>query len=118
MNYYERAEKLATRNTDPTLTDQSAAQDCDINVIVKRFNVAGMLPQTIQQPRYDDFSDLPDNLRDAIDKARSFKKLQAELPEPLRGKSVDELTKMTPDELTAILSPPKPAEPKKEEPKT
>lgn len=39
---------------------QSAKDECDINVIVKRFGVTGQLPQSVRMPTYADFDDVWD----------------------------------------------------------
>lgn len=41
-------------------TDQSQAQDCDINVIVSRFLRSGVAPGMAGSPIYGDFSAVPD----------------------------------------------------------
>lgn len=46
----------ATFNTDPSLAQQSGKDDADINVIVKRFNLTGMVSQVPLPPTYDDFT--------------------------------------------------------------
>jgi len=43
----------------PSLAKQSFAEDCDINVIVRRFNVTGQLPTGVRMPTYQDFADVP-----------------------------------------------------------
>lgn len=41
---------------DPVLTVQSEAENCDINVIVDRFEKTGILPSMTSTPVYGDFS--------------------------------------------------------------
>lgn len=43
----------------PSLTQQSFAEEVDINTIVKRFGLTGQLPQAIRAPTYGDFDDIP-----------------------------------------------------------
>lgn len=45
---------------DPSLTDQSQADDADINTIMRRYEKTGTLPDYGQSPMYGDFADLPD----------------------------------------------------------
>lgn len=45
---------------DKSLTLQSQAQDADINVIMKRFGVTGVLPQVALPPSYGDFDSVSD----------------------------------------------------------
>lgn len=44
-------------SVEPSLTDQSQAKDCDVNVIVDRFMRTGVMPQMSGNPIYGDFSD-------------------------------------------------------------
>lgn len=43
-----------------SLTQQHQAVEADINTIVKRFGVTGVLPQSIRLPTYGDFSEVTD----------------------------------------------------------
>lgn len=43
------------RCDDPSLTKQEFKEDADINVIVRRFNVTGQLPQGVVAPVFQDF---------------------------------------------------------------
>jgi len=45
---------------DASLTQQHFADECDINNILERFNVTGLLPQNPLSPRYGDFSGIDD----------------------------------------------------------
>lgn len=115
-NYYERANRLATVNTEPTMTDQSQANDTDINVIVKRYGVHGTVPGTSAEARFEDLSNFPDNLRDVLDTAREIDTHLGRLPDQLKGKTLLELMALTPDDITNILTPeptPAPTEEKK-----
>lgn len=97
-----------TKNTEPSLTDQSQARETDINVIVGRFGVSGQMPGTGANPMYGDFSNFPEDLRTMIETARSIDRLRGNLPDALKKKSIEELMALTPDELTNILTPPAP----------
>jgi len=44
----------------PSRTQQSFRDECDINTILKRFNVTGQLPVGSVQPQYGDFSGITD----------------------------------------------------------
>jgi len=46
--------------TRPSRTQQSFRDECDINTILKRFNVTGELPLGSVQPQYGDFSGITD----------------------------------------------------------
>ena len=45
---------------DPSLAQQHARDECDINTIVKRFGLTGELPSNVRTPTYGDFSDAMD----------------------------------------------------------
>jgi len=46
--------------TRPTRTQQSFRDECDINNILRKFNVTGQLPLGSVQPQYGDFSGITD----------------------------------------------------------
>jgi len=45
---------------DPTLTQQAFKDDVDINVLLERFRVTGVLPQGVRLPEYGDFTGVSD----------------------------------------------------------
>lgn len=45
---------------DESLTIQSAAEEADINTIVRRFNLTGQLPTDLAMPQSGDFTNIPD----------------------------------------------------------
>ena len=45
---------------EPSLAQQHYKEECDINTILQKFNVTGLLPQTPLSPRYGDFSGIGD----------------------------------------------------------
>lgn len=45
---------------DPTLAQQSAAAEADINTIVRRFHLSGVLPQGVDVPVFQDFEGIFD----------------------------------------------------------
>ena len=67
---------------EPSRAVQSAAEEADINTIVKRFGLTGKLPDVLNLPQYGDFTGVTDyqsalNLVMAADSA--FMKLPADL---------------------------------------
>lgn len=64
-------------------TQQSQAADTDINVIVKRFKVTGLLPQGVRAPSYGDFENLGD-FRSALDAIMAAEKSFAAMPAEIR----------------------------------
>ena len=45
---------------EPSLAQQHFKEECDINTILQKFNISGMLPQSTLSPRYGDFSGIGD----------------------------------------------------------
>lgn len=45
---------------DPSLAQQHAKDECDINTIVRRFGLTGELPNGVRAPTYGDFTDAVD----------------------------------------------------------
>lgn len=110
---YDERPKLASDldfKGDPGLTKQSDAKDCDINVLFKRFEKTGQLPDMIvRDGHYGDFTDVP-TLQEAIELSRlaneQFMALNADLRTRFEGdpvkfyefcndpKNVDEMEKL------------------------
>lgn len=70
---------------DPSLTLQSQAQEADINVILKRLNVTGVLPQASRVPTYGDFSAVVD-YRGALDLIRAADAAFMSVPADVRAR--------------------------------
>ena len=45
---------------DPSLAQQHFKDECDINNILRQFNITGLLPETPLSPRYGDFTGIND----------------------------------------------------------
>lgn len=45
---------------EPSLAQQHFKEECDINTILQKFNITGMLPQSPLSPRYGDFTGIGD----------------------------------------------------------
>ncbi|QXP08498.1 MAG: internal scaffolding protein [Arizlama microvirus] len=93
-----------------TLTDQSAARETDINVIVRKFTQTGMVPAAKNAPMSGDFTEFPTSLREFIETARQGNPLREKLPEQLKNMKTEELLALNAQQLTDILAP-KPADP-------
>lgn len=110
LNYAQwtkRAMMLATVNTEPSETDQTGAEDTDINVIVKRYGVYGTMPSGTKPPQFgQDMSEIPTDLRSLIETARSVERLRGELPPQFRNLSIEELISYTPETIADMLKPP------------
>jgi hypothetical protein len=106
MNHHERRAKGRTTNSGKSLTDQSQADDTNINVILRKYGVTGVATGRAGQPQYLDHSELPRDLREAIDLTRRATSLRDSLPEALRSKPLEELNALTMEQLNTILHPP------------
>jgi phage internal scaffolding protein len=45
---------------DASLAQQHFKEECDINTILQKFNISGLLPETPLSPRYGDFTGIGD----------------------------------------------------------
>lgn len=106
MSWKERRKASATRNTDPTMTDQSGAASTDLNVIVKEFIKTGKAPGSATQPLYGDFTNMPGDLREMIETSRSINKYRKDLPPQLRELPIEQLLALKPEQLDQLLAPP------------
>lgn len=101
-----RKAKLATDDQTPTMTDQSGAEDTDVNVIVKRYGVYGTMPQGTANPQYgQDLSEIPTDLATAIETVRGLEALKNKLPEGLKKLTIDQLMTYTPEAITRLAQP-------------
>lgn len=107
--YKANKQDAITFQKKPTLTDQSQAENTDINIIVTRFLRTGQAPQG-KQPIFADFTQLPEDLRGFIEMGRNKQKLLDALPEQLKGLTPEELFALTNEQITEKLTPPKPTE--------
>lgn len=105
MSYRENKAKAIYVNSEPTLTDQGAARDTDINVIVKRFARTGMAPAPATSPLYNDWTTMPVDLRGMIEMARGTAEQRRRLPKVLQEMSMEELFALTPEQLKEKLTP-------------
>ena len=67
---------------DATLTQQHFKDECDINNILRQFNITGQLPDTPLSPRYGDFTGISDYhtaLNQVIAAEHEFMRLPADL---------------------------------------
>lgn len=114
--YRENKRNAITINTDPTMTDQSAEKDTDINIIVNHMIRTGEQGNAAVQPQqYADMTQFPKDLRGMIDMARSLKEHMKRLPPNLQNLGPEQLLALTPQQLHNILTPPEqPATPEDE----
>lgn len=69
---------------DPSLADQSQAEECDINVIVQRFGLTGEIPGTLITPMQGDFTEVTD-YRSALEMLMEAQEAFMTLPAKVRA---------------------------------
>jgi len=71
--------------TRPSRTKQSFRDECDINTILRQFNVTGQLPAGSVQPQYGDFSGITD-YQSALNAVMAAQDSFLQLPAKVRAK--------------------------------
>lgn len=86
---YDRAEASRACATSfegtVSLTVQEHAEDADINVIVKRFGITGVMPQNHRVPEYGDYTGVND-YRSAIEAVRAADEHFMAMPAEVRAR--------------------------------
>lgn len=103
MGYYKNRERARIQTIGSTLTDQSAAANTDINVIVRNAAISGTAPGSAKPPIYGDFSEIPTNLRDMLELSKSIEGHKQQLPAALQSMTVEELINADPQKLHARI---------------
>lgn len=70
---------------DASRAVQADAEAADINNIVKKFGVTGMIPYGDLQPIYDDFTDMPTDYHTALNLIRDADSAFMEMPAEIRS---------------------------------
>lgn len=99
MGYYENRKRARTITVGSTKTDQSAAINTDINIIMRNAAIHGTVMGSSKPPIYGDFSQIPDNLRDMLELAKTVEGHRAQLPAALQSMTVEELINADPAQL-------------------
>lgn len=76
--------KTGTACRQPSMTRQSEAEGADINVIMKRYEKTGLLPQVTQEALFLDVSEMPD-YRTALGLVAEVDRVFRELPAEKRA---------------------------------
>jgi len=87
-NNYDRnvASDASGLDTGPdSMTQQSFAEECDINTIVRRFGLTGELPSGVRMPTYGDFTGVRD-FHDAANAIAMANESFAALPAEVRAR--------------------------------
>lgn len=74
---------------DESRTIQSAAEECDINTIVRRFGLTGQLPENLNMPQSGDFQNVPD-FHGAMQIVRQAEEEFARVPAHIRARFVND----------------------------
>lgn len=69
---------------DPSLADQSQAEECDINTIVQRFGLTGEMPGSLVTPMQGDFTEVTD-YRSALELLMEAQEAFMTLPAKVRA---------------------------------
>ena len=70
---------------DPSLAQQSFKDDADINVMLEKFKVTGVLPQGVVMPTYGDFVGVSD-YRTAVDAINKATNAFMDMPANIRSR--------------------------------
>jgi len=70
---------------EPSLAQQHFKEECDINTILQKFNITGILPEAPLSPRYGDFSGIGD-YHGAMNRVLAAKKEFESLPSQIRAR--------------------------------
>jgi phage internal scaffolding protein len=93
--------RVSINEFPPTKTKQAHKEECDINVILKKFQQTGIAPQNSATPRYGDFSDVED-YQSALHAVMNANESFMALPSSIRKRFDND-----PTNLLAFLSNPK-----------
>jgi phage internal scaffolding protein len=76
--------KIATINTQPSMTKQNLKDDADVNKIIKRYNKTGVLPNMNKlEAIYGEITS--QDLQDALNKVDASYEAFSEVPSQIRG---------------------------------
>ena len=70
---------------EPSLAQQHFKDECDINNILRQFNITGLLPEAPLSPRYGDFSGIGD-YHTALNRVMAAKEEFMTLPAQIRAR--------------------------------
>lgn len=82
---------------EPSLAQQHFKEECDINHILKQFNITGQLPQNPLSPRYGDFTGISD-YHTALNRVIAIDDEFMQLPANIRARFEND-----PEQLIAFL---------------
>lgn len=104
-NHHELRRRVSIDCSSPVLTDQSAKNQCDINVIMDNYSKTGMFSHLSQkEPHYIDNTQIP-NLESAFEITKAATNAFYELPATIR-----KLMDNDPSKLETFISDPENAD--------
>lgn len=80
---------FATHNTEESMTQQDDAKDCDINVIMRRYQKTGQLPNVLGTALGGDFTETAD-YREMVEQIQKADELFKEIPADIRGRFLND----------------------------
>lgn len=84
--YYDDLEEFPGEVfTEPTMTQQHFKQECNINEILNRYKVTGVLPVNSQNAWFADLSESPKNYQEALHIAQEAQEHFTALPSSVRA---------------------------------
>lgn len=78
---------------EPTLAQQHYKEECDINTILQKFSISGILPEAPLSPRYGDFSGIGD-YHTALNRVLAAQDEFEALPAPIRARFENDPAKL------------------------
>lgn len=81
----EASDEAAEYNDEPSLTVQSQTEDTDINVLMKRYGLTGVMPENMRLPSYGDYEGIT-SFRDAIQAVRDAEESFMTMPAATRAR--------------------------------
>jgi len=78
---------------EPSLAQQHFKEECDINTILQKFNITGILPEAPLSPRYGDFSGIGD-YHTALNRVMAAQSEFGALPAQIRARFDNDPSKL------------------------
>jgi len=78
---------------DASLAQQHYKEECDINAILEKFNITGMMPQNTLSPRYGDFTGIGD-YHSALNRVIAAQEEFEALPAQIRARFENDPSKL------------------------
>lgn len=83
-DFYKRNDFVEEYRFGPSMARQEFREECDINSIMAKYQVTGMLPANVQEPVYYDFTCMPSDLLGMMDLMDTAEQAFMSLPAVVR----------------------------------